>query len=179
MAAVGALAQPSSPLGLDALVTNSPFGKSQQAAGAGAASNNPLEFRGVFIDNGETYFSVVDTATKRSMWIGAHERGSPVTVKSYDEGAGVITVEYQGRSFSVELKQSKVVALPAAAPVPPPPAGPPANAPAGGPTPASISADEARRHAQIAEEIQRRRAMRAQAMQRAAASSPANPVSTP
>lgn len=129
----------------------------------------PLEFRGVFSDAGESFFSLYDAASRRATWVGLKEPGNPFVVLAYDEAKGVIEVEFQGQVRSIGLKQAKVTALPAA-PMPSGPASPPqGNAvvvtPALTPVP---PADETARLVQIAEEIRRRRAMRVQAMQQAA-----------
>lgn len=94
------------------------------------------------------------------MWVGMQEPGNPVLVRDYDEAAGAVVVEYQGRTLTVPLKQVRIAAMPAVAPgiAGPPPAQATAQASATPP-------DEAVRLAQIAEEIRRRRAVRAQMLQ--------------
>lgn len=145
---------------LDSLVTNSPFGSTAGTA-ASPQGESAVEFRGVFVDQGETFFSIYDTAARRAMWVGMKEPGNPYAVKSYDEARGTVIVEFQGRTLTVELKQAKVVALPAGS------SGTSAASPnPGAPAVATVTTtDEATRLAQVAEEIRRRRAIRAQAMQ--------------
>lgn len=181
MAVLGAVTVQAQVPALDTLVKNSPFGNvpSQNAVGN---ADNPLEFRGVFVDKGEPFFSLYDGATRRSMWVGMQEPGNPVLVRDYDEAAGAVVVEYQGRTLTVPLKQVRIPAVPAVAPgvAGPPPAQATAQASATPP-------DEAVRLAQIAEEIRRRRAIRAQLLQPNASGQrppapqpgPANPPASP
>jgi hypothetical protein len=163
-------AQAPAPTGLDALLTNSPFG--QRASDNGAtAPGAALELRGVIVDSGEVLFSLFDPAAKASRWVGLNEPGNPFTVRSYDSAKGEVKVAYQGRDIVLGLKQATVIAL-AAPPVAVPisSVNPPPNAASGPPN------DEAVRLAQIAEEIARRRALRAQARQQA---NPAIPTPAP
>jgi hypothetical protein len=166
MAAAGWAVTYSTPASLDGLVKNSPF--SGPAATAGVASDAPLELRGVLVDAGEYFFSLYDPSSRTSMWVGLKEPGNPFIVQSYDSTKGVATVEYKGRTLDLALKQAKVVAL----------AG---NLPPTGPTTVTLTnavpapnSNEATRLAAVAEEIRRRRALRAQAVQTPAVR-PANP----
>ena len=176
--AIRLLAQTSDPTAtpFDSLVTNSPFGARSTETGP-AANGAQLELRGIFVDQGETFFSVYDTSTRVSRWVGLNERGEPFTVRRYDAAHDSVTVEYQGRELALELKQVKVVALPpapapSAAPGPGQASGPgprPISGASGGPGPAvgttasagpAPSPEDAARLAAIAEEIGRRRALR-------------------
>lgn len=146
---------------LDGLVKNSPFGAASNTALASPTAS-PLEFRGVMVDRGEMFFSVYDPATRASQWVGLKEPGNPFLIQSYDEAKAVATVEYQGRTLSLTLKQAKVAAAAPSAPNVATPATPPNAAP---PTPS----EDASRLAAVADEIRRRRALRAQAAQPAPA----------
>lgn len=159
-----------SPASLQDLVANSPFGKAPAASAAsGTAADAPLEFRGVFSDAGESFFSLYDVASRRATWVGLKESGNPFVVLAYDEAKGVIEVEYQGQVRSIGLKQAKVTALPVA-PLPSVPASPAQGNAVVVPPAVSTAppADDTARLVQIAEEIRRRRALRVQAMQQAA-----------
>jgi len=161
------------PDALKGLLSNSPFG-SRPTAGEAGASATPLELRGVFVDHGEPFFSLYETSTRTARWVGLNEAGNPFTVRRYDLAQGVVTVEYQGREFPLGLKQAKVVALPPAPPLavaatgPGPIPAPPAAKP-------GTPAEEAARMAAIAQEIARRRAMRARPM----TPEPAGPTAPP
>lgn len=155
--AAPAAAEPAKPA-LDSLVKNSPFGSAASPVIAGAESGQ-LEFRGVIVDKGETFFSLFEPSTRQSQWVGLNESGAPYTVQGYDSATQTVKVLYRNQTLSLTLKRAQVIvqAAPSVAPVGPAPA--PGGAPAvvSGPAP-----DEAARLAQVAEEIRRRRALRAQ-----------------
>jgi hypothetical protein len=156
-------AQPTAP-SLQNLIANSPFGSANQAAGATTPAG-PLEFRGTFVDNGERFFSILDTGSRRAEWVSLNEPGRPFTVKSYDAEKESIVLDYQGRALDLKLHTARVAAAPMPAPAV---ANAAPQAPNGGaqvrPQPAG-STTEAQRLAQVAEEIRRRRALRQQAQQ--------------
>lgn len=163
--AVSALAQTPAAPSLQNLVQNTPFGTAVVAGPAGAAAG-PLEFRGTFVDRGERFFSILDTASRRAEWVGLRESGHAYAVKAYDPETETVTLDYQGRSLSLKLRTARVTAM---ALPPPQAAGPQPGVaiatglqagPAVVPAP---SATEAQRLAQVAEEIRRRRALRQQA----------------
>jgi hypothetical protein len=146
---------------LQGLVQTSPFGS---VNAAGPAANQPaagLEFRGVFADKGEYFFSLNETATHKGLWVGLNEPGNPFTVRTYDVSTETVTVDYQGRSLTLTLKRAKIIA---SAPVLLPPPGQPPAAVAGAPAVAAQAQPAAgpMPDAQVAEEIRRRRAMRQQ-----------------
>lgn len=135
-------------------------------AGAAASQGKPglLEFRGVLSSGGETYFNLVEASSKKSSWVKLNEAGRDYVVKNYQviELVDTVTVEYLGRSLTLQLKAAKTGrAAPVAAPGPLPAAGfvqPPAPAAAVlNPTPA----DEKRRLEEFSAEIARRRMQRA------------------
>jgi len=148
---------------LDSLVKNSPFGSATTARNPGPESSQ-LEFRGMFVDQGEQFFSFFESATNTSQWVGLKETGTPYTVQSYDAATNTVKVLFRNQPFTLTLKRAQIIVQ-----APPPPAqfpvtSPPAVGPGqpgaavGAPTPG----DEAARLAQVAEEIRRRRALRAQ-----------------
>ena len=143
-------AQPGSVQAVDLqnLLQTSPFGPTI-VAGSGATS---LEFRGVFADKGEYFFSLNETSTHRGYWVGLNETGNPFTIRSYDAGSETVTAEYQGRTLTLTLQRAKIIASAPAPLVGPAPPGSQVPPPAAG-TP----------EAQIIEEIRRRRALRQQA----------------
>ena len=146
---------------LQNLVQASPFG----AVTPGPAANQPsagLEFRGVFMDKGEYFFSLNETATHKGLWVGLNESGNPFTVRTYDVGSETVTVDYQGRSLTLTLKRAKIIAstpvvIPSPGAAPATVAGGVPGATAQGQPVATLVPDAA-----IAEEIRRRRAMRQQ-----------------
>jgi len=144
---------------LQSLVSNSPFGLANQPGAAQNAVAAPLEFRGTFVDAGERFFSIVDTATRRAEWVGLNDTGHAYVVRNFDPDNETITVEHHGRTLNLKLHSAKIGVLPpaqvAAQPTPQQPANTQANA--------APSTAEAQRLAQVAEEIRRRRALRQQA----------------
>jgi hypothetical protein len=157
------------------VAAKSPF---MPAAGPNAAAaptaGAPLEFRG-FMDVGDgVQFRLFDPAKKAGAWVKLNERSAEfeVVAKQHDESQKTLTIEHQGRTLILAMRESKVVSAGSAAQfVPPPPMptpAPPSNvAPAVtqsvvlNPTPA----DEQRRLEAVAAEVARRRAMREQATQ--------------
>ena len=159
-AAEPAATEPAKPA-LDNLVKNSPFGSAASPVIAGAESGQ-LEFRGVIVDKGETFFSLFEPSTRQSQWVGLNESGAAYTVQGYDSATQTVKVLYRNQTLSLTLKRAQVIVQAAPAPTTFPVTTPPTP---GAPTPAvaaSASPDEAARLAQVAEEIRRRRALRAQ-----------------
>ena len=163
------------PANLESLLQNSPFGNPAAAAG-GNRPDATLEFRGVLLDRGEPFFSLYETSSHSSLWVGLNEPGNPFKVQGYDRDKGTVTVEYQSRTLILPLKQAKIIALAPvqpAAPNPNMPGGPSGpmvtGAPGtGGPQPMATlgtPSEDAARLSAIAEEIRRRRALRQQSPQ--------------
>ena len=113
---------------LEGLVKNSPFGESKGGAVANAKPGT-LEFRGMYADNGVTYFSIYNSVTKQSNWVpqGEAQGGSiPFSVKSYDPDNESVVIDNGGQAVSLQLHQATVVPYSGA------PAAVAAAAPAGG-----------------------------------------------
>lgn len=137
----------------DNLIKSSPFGQAPTGGAQGGNGASPLEFRGVFRDKGEYYFSLHEPATRSGQWVGLKEANQPFVVESYDSEKGSIQVKYHGQTMTLSLKLAQVIVQ-----APPPVNQSPANIPAvmGNAAPS----DEANRLAQVADEIRRRRALR-------------------
>ena len=105
---------------LDALVKHSPFGEPKSTTVTEKPSN--LEFRGMYVDRGVTYFSIYNTTTKLSAWVAQGEAPAglvPVSVKSYDADTDSIILENAGQPVKLSLRQSVIgVAPTVAAPIP-------------------------------------------------------------
>lgn len=144
---------------LESLAANSPFAPLQGAAAAAASEASTLEFRGVFADQGEYFFSVFDPATRGSLWVTLNETGHPFAVRSYDAEKQTINTDYKGRNLTLALKKAPMVA---GVPDPTRPANTGAVTPAPMPNVAPNSSEEANRLAAVAAEVRRRRAMRQQ-----------------
>lgn len=149
-----------------------------EKAGAGAAT---LEFRGFVDVGGGKQFRLFDPAKKRGDWVRLNERSPELeaVIREHNEGEESVSVEHQGRTVSLAMRKAKIVAD-AAVPAAPPPGVAPAG-PAITVTPAVTQsvmvnpspADEQRRLEAVAAEVNRRRALREQAMRQAAGQPPA------
>jgi hypothetical protein len=122
---------------LDGLVKNSPFGQASERTAIGEAKPGTLEFRGMYVDNGVTYFSVYNSITKQSAWIAEGEvpTNLPVTIKGYDAASETLIVENAGQPVKLPMRTA-VISATAAGPAPAPVAPAPivaAPAVAGGP----------------------------------------------
>ena len=101
---------------LQGLVKNSPFGEGK----APGEKSGSLEFRGVYVDQGVTYFSIYSPATKSSTWIAQGEPSNGplnLAVKSYDESANTVVVENNGQAVKMKLHESQILKLDNAAPM--------------------------------------------------------------
>ncbi len=101
---------------LQSLVKNSPFGEGK----APGEKSGALEFRGVYVDQGVTYFSIYSPATKSSSWIAQGEASNGplnLAVKSYDESTNTVVVENNGQAVKMMLHESQILKLENAAPL--------------------------------------------------------------
>lgn len=100
---------------LQNLVKNSPFGEGK----APGEKSGSLEFRGVYVDQGITYFNIYSPSTKSSTWIAQGETSTGplnLAVKSYDETANTVIVENNGQAVKMVLHKSYIVPSESAAP---------------------------------------------------------------
>jgi len=89
---------------LQGLVTRSPFGEPK--TGAGGERVGSLEFRGYYVDNGITYFSIYNPSSKSSVWVAQGETStSPfaVSVKNFDPEKNTVALESNGQSMLITL----------------------------------------------------------------------------
>ena len=150
------------------LVAVSPFMPPSGARGVGAlTANAPLEYRGVAELSGGAAFRVVDPARKTGVWVKLNELDPElgVVVKQHDAEHETVVVEYQGRTLTLPLHQSKVASAGASMPNPANLAMPPPAALT--PTPAAppaLAAQQAQLDA-VAAAVAQRRVLREQAQQ--------------
>jgi hypothetical protein len=176
--AIGSVAgQAAEPAGLlDTLISSSPFGQMKGGV-AGDAPNQPLEFRGVIEEGGGWVFSIYDTTSRHSRWVGLNAASDDFVVKEYDAIHQTVSVDQHGRTLSLSLKSAPKIAQagnqmvmrpsqPNMIPGMPGPVGP-------GMQPGSPA--DAQRLQQIAQEIERRRALRRQAAQGQSQTFPVQP----
>jgi len=139
------------------LLQNSPFGAAEPAPVLTTAPST-LEFRGVFADRGEYFFSMYETTTHYKEWVGLNETGKCFTPRSYNADKQTVTGEYGGRTVTLTLVQAKIVGT-----VPPgvtPPQGNATEPVARSPQPPTGLAAGV----QVIEDVQRRRAVRQQGL---------------
>jgi hypothetical protein len=143
----------------EALLQHDPFGTTIRPEPPPPEPTAQLELRGVMVEGGKYWFSVYDVATKKEAWVQKDDRIATVQVKDFDETRDQLTLESAGHRFSLALKQTKLIALPAISP----------NASAfaatgGAPAPAAAVSrpptSEIRRLEQVAVEIRQRREQR-------------------
>lgn len=152
------------------LASSSPF-LAPQASGPGPTQGAPLEYRGYMVTKEGTQYVIYDPARKARAFLKVNERDGnlDVLVKQFDASNDMLTIEYQGRTITLEERKSKIVSSGNAAAMPQPqmPQPPPNVMPAVtqsvvvNPTPA----EEQRRLEAVAAEVSRRRALREQAQQ--------------
>jgi hypothetical protein len=136
----------------------SPFLAPGAAVGPnGAAETTALELRGIMTTPEGTRFCIYDPLKKSGVWTGLNERGNPFVIKSADLARGTVTVQSQGRTLKLVLRQARISAL---GPTSVPGAIPPTAEGA-----ALSPADQAQRLAAVAEEVRRRRELRNQQAQ--------------
>lgn len=154
------------------IAPKSPFMPPQTAATAGPTAGAPLEYRGYMETTEGKLFRIHDPVKKTGTWVKLSERNTDfdVVAKQHDEDQKTLTIEHQGKTLTLAVRESKVVSSGAAAAAMPPPMAMPVQtnvAPAVtqavvlNPTPA----DEQRRLDAVAAEVARRRALREQATQ--------------
>lgn len=165
---------------LSGLVTNSPFGTGRSGAVNGGSNGEPFEFRAVVEENGNKFFSIYETATKRSNWVEVNDPVNGFSVKGYDAGKETITIDYQGKAMTLAIKRAPAVAQVMQQPMTlPAPNGMPqtGNNPSAQAMPGPSAVDQ-QRIQQIQEEIRRRRALRNQSALPGAGNGP-QPMSQP
>jgi len=97
---------------LQGLVTRSPFGEGK--TGAGGQRTGSLEFRGYYVDNGITYFSIYNPSSKSSVWVAQGETSTTpfaVSVKNFDPEKNAVTLESNGQSMNLSLHESVIVKM--------------------------------------------------------------------
>jgi hypothetical protein len=145
------------------LTPDSPFAPPPNPNGDTGATtaNSPLELHGILATPEGYRFNLCDPSGHINVWIGLNAAGQPFVVRTHDVAHRRVTVEYQGRELTLSLAEPKITPMSMQQPMPmmqPQLMGqlpmPPGAANAG---PQNVQ----RRLELIAEEIRRRRALRA------------------
>lgn len=174
-----------------------PFGPVVSAGPAGP-TNSPLdalELRGVMSIGDVTRVTLFDTTNSKSYTVELNETTNNWRVSGYNTTDDTVVVESGGASRKITLRKPKILAATAAPPAPipvpgqPPPFVPivqppgqppiamPANA--GTPVPQISDEDTRKRMETVAAEIQRRRQMRREQIERAPAAGQPQPQPQP
>ena len=148
---------------LDGLAADSPFMPKQEASAAPVATENAtVEFRGMITMKDGVYFGLYDRNKNASAWVKQDDKGGDFVVRSYDASSDMVSVTYQGQSFTLPLSTSKIGTAVASA-VQPANAQPMISGggrviavPAGG----QKAAIDPQRMESVAAEVRRRRALR-------------------
>ena len=97
---------------LQGLVNHSPFGEGKTGSRGERAGS--LEFRGYYVDNGITYFSIYNPASKSSVWVAQGETStSPfaVSVKNFDPDKNAVTLESNGQAMNLTLHEPVILKM--------------------------------------------------------------------
>ncbi len=159
------------------LAAASPFLPTRGAGAAAPTANAPLEFRGVAELPEGMAFRVVDPARKTGAWVKLNQADPDlgVVVKQHDAEHETVVVEYQGRTLTLPLHQSKVASAGAPMMVAPLPvmAAPAALQPTPQ-APAALAVQQQQLEA-VAAAVAQRRALREQAQQQLQQGTPLAP----
>lgn len=170
------------------LSSNSPFTNAQAAAAAAPQQQNPIEFAGYLTTKDGIMYVVRDPVKKASTFLKLNERDSAfgVVVKQHDVSQNTLTIEYQGRPMTLEVKKAKIASsgnmpmVPMPAPMPAPMPQPVTANVAPAVTQTVVvnptAADEQKRLEAVAAEVARRRALREQASQQMSQGGAAQPA---
>ena len=104
------LLAPACGFGASALESYSPFLSSSEAPKAAVTGNAPIELHGYMVTPEGERFSIYDPAKKSAVWVKANEKGYAFVVRSHKvvNATEQVTVDYQGSTLTLALKQSKV-----------------------------------------------------------------------
>jgi hypothetical protein len=102
---------------------DSPFGALPEAVFPAAAGG--LEFRGMVQEGVVCWVNLYDPTTRQAHWTTAPGRGPDFSVSAYDPLVRSVTVEREGRRFSLPLRRAGVVPFANLPPSPRAPAGRP------------------------------------------------------
>ena len=85
----------------------------------GKPNIDPIQFRAVLEENGVRYFSVYEESAHRSVWVQLHELLNGIEVKEYDDEPTRVKIAYQGRVLDLPIQRAQPVAMPLPAKMPP------------------------------------------------------------
>ncbi|MFT3829532.1 MAG: hypothetical protein QM691_07485 [Opitutaceae bacterium] len=142
----------------ESLVRNSPFLPAGNSAPVAAAQNGRLELRGIVSLEGKPRFTVFDTSNNRAVWLAVGESDGGIRVAAYDAAAEAVTVEFEGQSVRLTMKEAQIVSV--AVTLPTTSGGPPQSPTNVNAAPPVNEQEIQERRNRIIEELRRRRALR-------------------
>jgi hypothetical protein len=147
---------------LDGLAAKSPFMPQQEEAAAPVVTEGAaIEFRGLIATKDGVLFGLYDRSRNLGAWVGEKEKGAEFVVQGYDAANDLVTVDYQGRKFTLPLSASRIGT---AAPSPVAVVRPSGPSISGGSVSARPAQADATRLESVAAEVRRRRALRQAAL---------------
>lgn len=144
----------------ESLLRNSPFLPAGNVPAVGSPQSGRIELRGIVKLGESPRFALVDTSTNRAAWLAVGESDNGLKVVAYDAAAEAVTIELEGQSARLTLKEAQIVNI--AVPLPTAPGVAAGNAGAANVNaapPANEQEIQERRN-RIIEELRRRRALR-------------------
>ncbi len=143
------------------LAEKSPFLPPGGKEGPVATENPPLELRGIMGEGAGQLFNIYNPATKTSVWVSLGEAGQNFQIRSFDNAAETVSIDYGGRAVVLKLAQGKIAPLAESRPPPAATTTLPAQ-PAMAPRPSTP--EQVRALESVTAEVERRRALRNQAI---------------
>jgi hypothetical protein len=145
----------------ESLLRNSPFQPENAGAQASAAQGTRFELRGIATIDAVTRFSIFDTSTNRAVWLAVGESEGGARVAAFDAVAEAVTLECEGQSTRLVMKEAKIIDVPVSIPATVAAVSSPGGAPAAvNPAPPANEQEIQERRNKIIEELRRRRALR-------------------
>ncbi len=144
------------------LAETSPFMPVTRQVAPTVTENAPLELRGIMGQGDERMFSIYNPSTKQSLWVRLNEPGREFVVRTHDDAAATISVEYGGRALNLKLTEARIATL-AAAPDRPRPSNVPSPA-MPGPAARTPTPEQMRALENVQAEVERRRNARNEAL---------------
>lgn len=143
----------------ESLLRNSPFQPEKSVGPQAPSQTGRYEMRGIATIDGKTRLSIFDTSNNNAVWLAVGESEGGVKVAAYDAVAEAVTVEFEGQSARLTMKESQIINVAVPTPSANPAVGTPPPPGVNQAAPANEQEIQERRN-KIIEELRRRRALR-------------------
>src|SRR5690606_33081281 len=97
--------------GAERLAETSPFLPQARNDALVVTENPPLELRGIVGEGPGRLFNIYNPATKQSAWVTLNQTGQNFQVRSFDEGADTVSLDYAGKAVVLKLAQAKIAPM--------------------------------------------------------------------